>query len=233
MKRLVTGLMALALFAMVAPESRAQEDDKTIRIEIRDGRILVNGKDVDRAEGNRLTITGDDGEEVSVLLGDNGHSVWVGNMDGPLRAFDRLRDNAFFSDDAEPFVWEGFGQGPRRAYSINGDLLRGSRELAELAGRLSFEMDPELRSMERRIQELAREVRRAAEADRAELEAELDELLAEAFEAKMAREQEQAQRMSERLGELEARMAERREAREEIIQRRKRQLLGERDLLDW
>ena len=100
-------------------------------------------------------------------------------------------------------------------------------------GMMRQRQSDELRELENEIRKVAGEARRAEGAERTELEARLDQMLSEAFEMKQAEAEESARDLTERLDEMKQRQSERAAARREIIENRKRQLLGERSMLDW
>jgi hypothetical protein len=87
---------------------------------------------------------------------------------------------------------------------------------------------------------LARQLRRAEGADRDRLTRELRETLERTFDLKQQARREQveamredAERLRSDLAELEEELSERDAVRDEIIERRQQDLLGERDELDW
>jgi colicin import membrane protein len=104
------------------------------------------------------------------------------------------------------------------------------REMEALRTRdpAAFEKMKELRRLERESQELAERVR-AGEADAAKLKEALDKLFDLREEAK-ARELTELKR---RVAELEKQLEARKAAKERIVDRRKRELLGERLPDEW
>ena len=98
----------------------------------------------------------------------------------------------------------------------------------------------EIAEGERESRRLARQVRRADGAERERLTQELRETLERTFDLKqqVRREQaealgEDAERLREELAQVEEELRERAAARDEIIERRQQELLGEGDTLDW
>ncbi|GEM_PF-4665007 len=87
--------------------------------------------------------------------------------------------------------------------------------------------------LERESRQLAREARRAEGAERRQLEAQLRSKLEEIFTEKLEVRRKHIQRLEERLQEQRSQLQEREQKRNEIIDRRYRQLLGEDDALDW
>ena len=246
MKRLLSILMVTA-FGFGAAWAQQSEP---MKIEIRDGRVFVDGVDVGRSDAERIQITREDGEVVNIVIGKNGTRMWSGDKEDPAGFFERLEKSEYhFDEEGFPPVFFRDGDGIRGAFRFKpegGDpapydrllenLHGGIGGAADLLGDLNlraFGLDPEIRAMERQIAEKAREVRRASGDERDELEAELDELLSEAFALRLEAQREEAEELRERLNRLETRLAERDRARSEIIARKKRDLLGERDVLDW
>jgi len=257
-------LTCLALFfglfmagSWSAPAALAQESEKETAktiIEIKDGKVYLNGEEVAEIEDADLPIMfkrqNKNGEDVSWIA-----DVWA----------DRINSNAFFSDDGEGRLTV---RGVPGAYGFvsrdgnnNFELYRerdgeAAFEISTMARRLAEQgagnyvvdveskaphvflngfyngMGAENLEAERRSREVARMLRRG-EGDEAELEAELDELLNEVFQAKQETQQERVDRLREQLAELEERVAQRRADREEIIQKRKNELLGRGDRYDW
>jgi hypothetical protein len=258
MTKLPIFILVLAAGLSALPASAQHSDEKAIRIEIKDGKVFVNGTEVDAEAADRLIIKKEDGKEVTVSIGEDGHSLWIGDDDGELYEPRRLREvlelrgnsggNVFFSDgdddnhfrvrsgDGNSFVWESNGLEASR-HLLEGRVAE-QREAMNMAMRMGQMGLPgmsnrELMTMERKINELARQARRAEGEERAELEGELDDLLAEAFDLKHETTRKEATRLEEKLSEIRSRVSERQSSRAEIIARRKKQLMGERDTLDW
>lgn len=115
-------------------------------------------------------------------------------------------------------------------YEAQLDVLREgewSARLEPFFGRLHRFSEKEMQS--RRLAERIR----SADGDTAGLEAELDDLLADIFDGKLEAQQQRLAEMKEEIARLEERIATRSEAREEIIRKRKSELLGHRDVYDW
>ncbi|MEQ9105554.1 MAG: hypothetical protein RIE53_12760 [Rhodothermales bacterium] len=124
-----------------------------------------------------------------------------------------------------------------RAYSLVSpgfeahlDMLRDGEYKARLEpffGQLHRFSEKEMQS--RRLAERIRQ----ADGDTAELEAELDDLLEDIFNGKLEAQRQRVEEMKEEIARLEERIATRSEARDEIIRKRKSELLGHRDVYDW
>lgn len=260
MKRLVTAIL-VAVLGVATFQTSAAQDSRGVRVEIKDGKVLVNGKEVESNDENQIVIETEDGEKVTVHFSEDGNSVWVGDGDefrGFGNSFIELGDGRFTVDgdisdrlkemmarvesrgemrfgDGEDFL---FKDGGGRSFFFSDDGAPNVFE--DYASHLFGEHAPrglyfnsETAALERRLNQMARQLRMADEDEKAELEAQLDDLLAEAFDAKIADQRSEAERLEARLQELRDRLDERSSAREEIIAKRKRELLGKRDVLDW
>lgn len=98
----------------------------------------------------------------------------------------------------------------------------------------------EIAEGERQSRTLARQLRRADGVERDRLARELRETLERTFDLKQQARRERAEalredadRLREELAELEAELSEREATRDEIIERRQQELLGESHELDW
>lgn len=256
-------LLTLAVLTAAAPttllgqeEEDRSQDDRTV-IEILDGRVLVNGEEVD-AEDGRVVIEGKDGEHTIILRSDDdGYAYWVGdpgnaeffarwNANHPRGLWDKDAFRGFYDhegnrrswenlpEDAADTVWKFFNDGTAVLESLgDGYGLDGSRlfDLERQDERLREEMD--IARMETEARELAAEIRRSEGAERRTLEQEFDQKLNEIFDRKLALREKRAEKLAEELDEVRAALQERRDERGDIIERRKRQLLGEEDHLKW
>lgn len=228
----------LAAAIILVPSVLAQnEDDVRIRakqviIEVDDdGRVLVDGKHLSEDDGAViLRVEPDDGAvEVEAMGPRRRHMVFRG---APHRDHDRVlfrRDG----DGPHPYIDDfdfkfempdmpEVGAMMERFHFDVGDPLRESieehREVAEL---------------ERESRELAQEARRADGADRQTLESELREQLREIFAKKVEVRERRIGDLEEKLADEREKLTRRRSARDEMIERRLRSLMGEDDILDW
>lgn len=131
----------------------------------------------------------------------------------------------------EPETLRRLERAPRpEAQRMLRDAEARMREMEAMKTRdpAAFEKMRELRRLERESQELAERVR-AGEADAAKLKETLDRLFDLREEAK-ARELTELKR---RVAELEKQLEARKAAKERIVERRKRELLGERLPDEW
>lgn len=246
-------LVAVAVNNAVAQDWRNDSKDKrSVKIEMRDGKVWVNGDelpegtdlkeylkengydDLDVSMDGRFRITDDDGNW-SVRIdrdGDGPHGMRFGNV-----FFDRDDDdnNGFafrFGDKDNVFF-----RSPNHAFDLDAlnDIDVNLEGLSHLGPNVFGYMtsSPELMKKERESRDLARRVRNAEGSERAELERELDTLLADIFAEKMDLRRERAEKLRERLAEQDAAINERQRNRDDIIARRKAELLGEKDRFDW
>lgn len=91
----------------------------------------------------------------------------------------------------------------------------------------------EIVRLEREVRELAREARQAEGQERERLEAEIREKLETILDNKLSLRERHIEKLEERVNEERSYLQKRREARGEIINRRFRELLGEKDVFDW
>lgn len=252
------GLAALvALWAgqlLIPVGALAQETgDETVRdqrvvVEVRDGKVYVNGKETAVGESGRIVLRKGDGDEVVVFTDEDG-GAWVSAYGiGPRARADAQRAREMARSMVRMHAPD-FDAGDFVVEFEPPDLSElGDLEL-EIEGRLAdvFELQEnfngnvfqwqkqseELRELEGEIRRKAREVRRADENDRAALEAELDALVDRAFDLKLEDERSGITDLERRLEELRDRVGDREANRREIVERRKKDLLGRHDNLDW
>lgn len=233
---LVAGILAAAF--LFAPAVLAQtEDDDDVRMRVKrlvvevddDGHVVVDGKRLSDSSVI-LRVEPEDGEiEVETIEPRSRHRYFRG---GPDHEPDRVR----------------FRRGAERPHVFFDDFdvefdMPHIREVAPLMERFRFEMGDGLRTsmeehrevaeLERESRELAREARDAEGAERNRLEAELRTQLEEIFAKKLELREERVAHLSEKLAEEREKLERRRAARDEMIEQRRRALLGEDDILDW
>jgi len=93
--------------------------------------------------------------------------------------------------------------------------------------------DQELRRLEQEAHSIARNARRADGSEKADLEKQLDQKLNEIFDYKLELRKKAIERAQKHVAELKERQAKRKSAREEIIKKRKDELLGVDRYLEW
>ena len=196
-----------------APDTVRVESD-TVVIEMQDGRrILVYGED-----GDTVVVGPDDVPEVHFR-----------RFDAVVPHLERFRDEFgdmdfdvdVFTPDVAPLMETLHHRLDAFRHEVDVDVRARMQAQAEIA-----RMDAESRR-------LAREVRAAEGAEKERLRKELEQRLDEAFEKKLELRRQRIDRLREKLAEEQDQLETRKEAREEIIERRLRELLGEEDELDW
>ncbi|GIV59495.1 MAG: hypothetical protein KatS3mg043_0584 [Rhodothermaceae bacterium] len=244
------GLLFLAgslTLPAVAQDTEADTDTLRLKrgpftLRVEDGKVYLNGAEVD--EGTTIIVMEDDGARRIVRLrgsGDLPDLVEVWRRSAPEVDVEVLRDRierrtpeerAFFfhRDEGRPMRWfDGPGEYEYRFFYGVPDEDDFDAVL-EAPGRIR---DEEVMRLEREARQLARELRRAEGAERKRREDELRKKLEAIFERKMQLSQERLDALQEELEEARERLEARRRARSEIIERRLKELLGERDLYAW
>lgn len=246
---LVLGLLAQPVLAQksnaVVTVEKTDGDD-TVVVKIEDGKrtVTVNGEVLDDEAAEKYL------DEMDVLwVGDDDGYVWRVGPRGNRFHFFGDDDGAFMADFHKrfqkelPHVYAYGSDDARDNVFVLDDQLRGLRDgLAafgthgnEFAFGLSSSMKErsEIARMDMESRRLAMEIREADEADRTELERELQDLLEDLFDRKLTLRAERVEALREQLDEAEAARQERQQNRQEIIERRMKELLGERDKYDW
>lgn len=258
MKKLLQLVAAVMMLTVAANSALAQDwrsdskDKRSVQIEIRDGQVWVNGEEVPEGTDLKEYLKENGYEDLDVsldgrvrIMDDDGN--WSVRIDRDGTSPKGMRfGNVYFDrdDDGENGFAFGFGdkdnvffRGPNHAFNLDdlNDIDVNLDGLASFGPDLFGYMSssPEIMKKERESRELARRIRTADGSERAELERELDTLLAEIFAEKMDLRSERAEKLRERLAEQEAAIDERQRSRDDIIARRKAELLGENDRFDW
>lgn len=216
------------------------DEDASLRVRVKDGPLVVE-REGEESEPRR---------RVEMRHRGDGPSIWFESDDKRPRAFAfRTRPGG------APFGLEGLdleadvdsmlqGMMHFRGIPDGLDVAFGGEAFMPWPGFGGRGVTPETRRAiaegERESRELARQLRRAEGADRDRLTDELRATLERTFDLKQQarREriehlQQEAERLQSDLSELNDELAEREQARREIIERRQRELLGEADELDW
>ena len=264
MKRLIPLTYVLLLLGLIlapidraAAQERSEEKVRTT-IEIKNGKVFLNGQEVAELEDadlpvvfknmkdggqGQLWFSGDDEVEVR-----NEFVLHRGPADGDYRMRSAPGAYRFMSrdgEDVEFFDVERFAESMRDNHAaqrfnieVMADRLGERIVNVESAPHLGLHsmttrsMSEEVREADRRSRELARMIRQE-DGDVDELEAELDEILGLVFNEKQNAQQERIDEMREKLAELEERLTQRQNDREDIIQKRKNELLGRSSRYDW
>jgi hypothetical protein len=222
--------MALLAFCVLVDPATAQDeaDADTIWVD-GDKTIIVMSED-----GRRVVIRSADGEEGSRFFFE----------DRPGARVFGVRPGTFFDEEGTPRIMRFHSD---RLGDLDEDLTVLDDMISGMDGvwvdRLgddlrvefgaSMKERSELMRMETESQRLARRARRAEGQEKADLERELEEQLNEIFDRKQALQEERIDRLRDEMDKALDRHNERDQHREEIIERRLRQLLGRQDRLDW
>jgi hypothetical protein len=249
---------ALLVPAAAAQDVTVERDGDEITITRPDGTTERFTMDEDaelrvRSKDGPLVIEDGDGEHrLHRFELRDGLAVWFDGLrdeNGPRSFAFRMRpgdDPPFGVFDPEDFDLELDPDSLRERalrFRLDADRLGGEHFLP-WPGFGQSGVDPatrrEIAEGERKSRMLARQLRRAEGADRDRLRQELRETLDCTFDLKQQARREQVEAMREDadrlrsdLAELEEELSERDAARDEIIERRQQELLGESDELDW
>ena len=195
-------------------------------------------------DGDQVTITRPDGTTERFTM-DEDAELRVRSKDGPLVIEDG-DGPPFGVFDLEDFDVELDPDSLRERalrFRLDADRL-GADQFVPWSGFGQRGVDPatrrEIAEGERQSRMLARQLRRADGTERDRLARELRETLERTFDLKQQARREQleamredAERLRSDLAKLEEEVSARDAARDEIIERRQRDLLGESDELDW
>lgn len=222
---------------LITPPASAQDDDVEIRakrvvIELDDdGRVVVDGQTLsDNDEPIILRVDPDGGEIEVETIGPRRHMA-VRRAPGPNgdRVIYRHRDNdlhTYLDDFDFDFGFE------MPDISDVAPLLEGLRvEMGPF--KESLEEHREVAELEQESRELARSAREAEGDERRRLESDLRTHLNEIFDKKLQIRRDRIAELEERVAEERDQVERRRTAREEIVEKRLRTLMGEDDHLDW
>jgi hypothetical protein len=228
-------LLCLGALLLAAPLAHAQ----ALTIE-RDGATVT----ITRPDGTTERFTME--EDAPLHVRSESGTVIVEEADGARRRLEVRRGDA-------PRAFAFDVDGPRGSLRMALDLdslaheLDGMRWLSrDVEGFVSERVLPGLRFRgvdaetrralaegERESRALARRAREADGTERARLEGELRDALERTFDLRQQARRDRAERLQEEAAEIREETSEREAARREIIERRQRELLGERDALDW
>jgi len=183
--------------------------EKEITVEVKDGKIFVNGDEVAKNELAKL-------KEDGVFWVDEDHS------EGMFKVRSRM--------DGERLV---------ELRSKMAPMMERAHALASRGDAFAFFGDAdatffngETMKMDMASKELAMKIR-TAEGDSSELEAELDAMLNDIFNEKQDAFLEQVDALREKLAQLEQKVEERESNKADILDRRRKELLGKSSKWDW
>lgn len=259
MKRLL--LLALSLLIVgvvnlpsVAFAQKVDRDEKPARtvVEIKEGKVFLNGKEVAEIEdadapvvfkrsgkemGGRLWNLDEDrfGRANGFVLrsDDDAEGFQVRSMPG-VRAYGFTSDDGgqveFFSERDFEEIFDIQDRARRQTAEAMAELELAAPMMGLYSQRSA--MSKEAVEADQRSRELARSIRRG-DGNTQELQAELDALLEQVFDEKQASQQERIDNLRQQLTDLEQRLQQRSADREQIISKRRDQLLGRDSRFDW
>lgn len=257
---LLSGLLVLG--SSISPVFAQEKDKKEVKKEITvrvddDGNVTINGQpaeegDFTLSDGTRVIVDRKGGRAIIIEDEDGEKKVFRSRMMAPGWDGD---ENVFIletDDDGEKKVMRHRIRVPEPPHALLGwhpdlddmdearlwHMAPGTRAFFDGDFDFDFDFDfqhanPEIMKMEAESRELARRIRGADGSERRDLEQQLSEKLRLIFDKKLEVRQERIQKLQERLEKQQAEVAERQRARTEIIERRKADLLGEDDELEW
>ncbi len=219
------GLVAIFLMAFTLVSSSTAQENAVNKIEVKDGKVYVNGemvKELEDANRPLLLINGNDEAGHKMSFFSNEHDS--GNMFA-FRGVGR-HGNTFEFDGMRNFDVAS------NIFRVADNLMWPSAAPNNLYYSSRGETD-EIRQLEMKSHELARSYRSATETERASLADDLRRILEKIFDLKEKSMNERLERMTKELGQLTLRVEERHLSREDIVSRRNRELIGEKDALAW
>ncbi|NQV73388.1 hypothetical protein HQ496_09705 [bacterium] len=214
----------------IVVEKKAKSGDsssETIVVEVKDGKVFIDGKEVSDVDADGRTI------RVQGKNNSGNSTFWVDSSEDGTNVFERIMDGNRMKING---LKRGMAEAELRSRMapMMGEMmeLKSNGNAFELySGLTSFE-NGETMNMDMRSRELAMKIR-TADGDTSELESELDDLLSEIFASKQDSYQERVDRLREELGELEQKLSDRKANKQDIISKRKKELLGKSDKYDW
>lgn len=246
---LVLGVATLPSMVFAQKADRDEKPARTV-VEIKEGKVFLNGKEVAEIEdADAPVVFKRSGKEM-------GGQLWSLDNDrsGRANGFVIRSDDAVegFQVRSAPLAY-GFysGDGARAEFFDERDFEeifdvqeRARRQTADAIAELELAaplmglysqrsaMSKEAVEADQRSRELARSIRRG-EGNTQEMQAELDALLEQVFDEKQASQQERIDQLRQQLTDLEQRLQQRSADREQIISKRRDQLLGRDSRFDW
>ncbi len=247
------GLMLLLILPFLAPASASamqssradtvKVEGKDVSIEVVNGKVWINGEEVDDKDHfvYKIEGSGDRDEDVFVagprrrmrFMTRDAEGLGVVDEDEDFEALDgddrimvkkfkmRMPDHAMWKDREK-----GFMAGGPMDMDENVFVMRhGNRD--------DMEFSPEIMKMEHEAAEMARKARKAEGKDREKIQSELKKKLADIFAKKMEIREERLEALRSELEEGRKTFDERRKSSDKIIDRRLKVLMGDDDVLDW
>lgn len=233
-------------------KSESKRNEEATVIEVKDGKVYLNDKEIAVLENADQPI-------FFLKNGNNSHAMswWMENdNDAPgsyakaISLFSNSEEGPHFVFSTSPKVFQYDVNTSGKSFFKDMDLKFDFEHDMDYDGMRHYERllapmdgvsflysdrmfsDAESMKSNRRVNEIAKQIRRS-DGDTSEMETELDELLAKMFSAKQEAQQARVDKLREQLAELEQRVSERNADHEEIISKRRNELLGKRSKYDW
>lgn len=227
---------AVLLAALVLPATAWAQDapvveEKEIKVEVRDGQVFVNGQLTEKDDEGEYWVEDQDGSKTRVFVNGDGENVFVMRRGGNEGGRRRMRE-LVIEREGSPGRMVEFMHQMGDAPMPPGSPVVMSRRMRD---RAAAEMAPprELMDLEHELHELAAKAKDATGNDRKKLLEELDQKLGTAFDLKMTHQREMLAKHESEIAAQRERLKKRQDARADIMRRRRAELLGERDGLDW
>ena len=256
-KTAMSGLIALLIVAF-STVSVASAQNAVNKIEVKDGKVFVNGEMVKELDDADLPLIFNGNTD-----GTTSEFIWNSDDDAQGNVFVFKSDDGTVSSSGSAFVVDGelnktfvVDGKPNKTLDFFGDksfnqlhtnnnsaehvynMARGNlRHIApspfgmNLYG-VTAETD-EIRQLERKSYEIARSMRSASADEQEDLQSKLKELLGKIFDLKIENTNERLDKMNAELNKLTEKVSDRRMSRDDIIMRRYNELIGESDSLAW
>lgn len=255
-KQAMSGMIALFLILFAVVET-ASAQNAVNKIEVKDGKVYVNGEMVKELEDAELPLVfrGDRSSAKSTFTvdsaGDLKSDFFVFELDGDV--VNGSGSSVFFksdnitSDNDDVMVLYGrhkmgagklaFGNQHATFELLDNSFQRSGAMWGNSPfGSVHFgnrgETD-EIRLLESEAAEMAGEIRSASDGEQEGLQSMLKELLGRIFDLKIDNTEERLDKMNIELNTLSDRIEDRNQSREDIIQQRYNELVGKGDSLAW
>ena len=228
----LAGTFTTSVFAQVVIEEEDDGHNRTVWVK-RGGDLGHRNLSEEYCKGKeecKVEVKVVDGERIVIV---NGDTVETGEMMGFAKTFDNF-GRMFKRMQRDRMIWRDPSEHGFAFFSDNSDDL-------DLLGRPHFRMhrqldfltDDTLREMERDARKLARKARTAEDVEEAQFEEDLNQKLSQIFDYKNGKRLDAIEATERQLDEMRERQGKRESSRDEIIEQRKQELLGEESYLEW
>jgi|GEM_PF-1603139 len=218
-------------------------EGKDVTIEVVNGKVFVNGQEIDDKDNFVYKIDDGDGDE-DVFYGKPHRTMRFMTSDatkfGDMDKDDDDEDVEMLDDGVK--VRKFKMRMPEHNVWVDRDMDGMMDRLNDRDDNVflfrhgdmdAMEMSPEIMKMEREAAQMSRRARHAEGKDRDKIQSDLKQKLGEIFEQKMEAQKTYLDRLRSSLDKGRNKLDERKKLRDKIIDRRLRQLMGDEDVLDW